>query len=245
MRLYVIRHGHKASETPDYDGGPDTPLTETGHQQAERVAAFLAEEDIDRLYSSCQRRALQTTEPIDDRIQAEWNVWPVFCESSTSDLSRRIEEDPQILEHLAAWRDTSLEDWAATEPEPYDRGGYRSLSTIDELYETATLTQPFPWPDAWWLPLRNQVHSMGYARVELGINTTLSHADPEDHVAIVCHGNSGDQILSTLMDFPRRHQRRRFAFDHTGVARLDRLETGDWRIRYTNRTDHLPPTLKT
>jgi len=51
------------------DGTPaDPPLSDEGHAQAERMAAFLAHESIDRVYCSPMQRARQTAAPLAARL---------------------------------------------------------------------------------------------------------------------------------------------------------------------------------
>jgi broad specificity phosphatase PhoE len=118
-------------------------------------------------------------------------------------------------------------------------GGYRLLSELEETFPGVQLSQPFPWPDAWWRPTRGQTHSLGYARIELGFQALVDRHEAGEHVAIVCHGNLIDRMITMIMDFPRRGQRKRFYTDYTGISRLDRIEEDRWEIQYTNRTDHL------
>ncbi|MCB1645904.1 MAG: histidine phosphatase family protein [Pseudomonadales bacterium] len=64
MELILIRHG-LPEKIINEDGMPaDPPLSETGHQQAMKVANWLKNEKIDRIYSSPMRRAWQTAEPL-------------------------------------------------------------------------------------------------------------------------------------------------------------------------------------
>ena len=64
MELILIRHGLPEKVITD-DGAPaDPPLSEEGLNQAEKMAAFLKAEKIDRLYSSPMRRAHQTALPL-------------------------------------------------------------------------------------------------------------------------------------------------------------------------------------
>jgi probable phosphoglycerate mutase len=58
MDLIVIRHGlpHRDETTSD------PPLTDTGHEQARRAAAWIADERIDAVYSSPMKRAVETAE---------------------------------------------------------------------------------------------------------------------------------------------------------------------------------------
>jgi probable phosphoglycerate mutase len=59
MELILIRHGLpvRSRETSD------PPLSDEGHEQARRVAAWLSRERIDAVASSTMRRAVQTAEP--------------------------------------------------------------------------------------------------------------------------------------------------------------------------------------
>lgn len=87
MELILIRHGlpmHIENE----DGKPaDPPLSEIGHQQAERMASWLEDEAIESLYSSPMARAYQTAEPLAHRhgldIQVSDGVAEYDREAST------------------------------------------------------------------------------------------------------------------------------------------------------------------
>lgn len=64
MELILIRHGLPEKVVRD-DGGPaDPPLSAEGLEQADKMAAFLQSESIDRLYSSPMQRAHQTALPL-------------------------------------------------------------------------------------------------------------------------------------------------------------------------------------
>ncbi len=70
------------------DGKPaDPPLSEIGHQQAERMASWLEDEAIESLYSSPMARAYQTAEPLAHRhgldIQVSDGVAEYDREAST------------------------------------------------------------------------------------------------------------------------------------------------------------------
>lgn len=64
MELILIRHGLPLQVETE-DGSPaDPPLSEVGHQQAQRMAKWLEGEHIDHLYSSPMQRAVQTAAPL-------------------------------------------------------------------------------------------------------------------------------------------------------------------------------------
>ena len=64
MELILIRHG-LPEKVINKDGTPPTPpLSEIGPSQARKVADWLKDHKIDRLYSSPMNRAYQTAEPL-------------------------------------------------------------------------------------------------------------------------------------------------------------------------------------
>lgn len=64
MNILWVRHA-EPERIASGAGVPANPsLTERGHQQAQRLADWLAHEHVDAVLSSPQRRALETAEPI-------------------------------------------------------------------------------------------------------------------------------------------------------------------------------------
>ncbi len=66
MRIYLVRHGETPSNAARVVQTPDTPLSDLGAEQVEKVASRLAavEEEIVLLLSSTLRRAITTAEAI-------------------------------------------------------------------------------------------------------------------------------------------------------------------------------------
>ena len=71
MDLYIIRHGRPVRQTVGEDEGADPELSEIGHEQARRTAAFLEHEGIDHVVSSTMRRAFQTAVPTAEMLGTE------------------------------------------------------------------------------------------------------------------------------------------------------------------------------
>ncbi|MDG1464996.1 MAG: histidine phosphatase family protein [Acidimicrobiales bacterium] len=67
MELLVIRHALPEAEVRS-DGPADPPLSPLGLQQAEATAEFLADEMVDAIVTSTMRRAIQTGQPLADRL---------------------------------------------------------------------------------------------------------------------------------------------------------------------------------
>lgn len=74
MELILIRHGLPEQRVTD-DGTPADPdLSEAGFDQAQKVASWLEHLQIDRLYSSPMKRALQTAAPLSEQKGLEVEV---------------------------------------------------------------------------------------------------------------------------------------------------------------------------
>src|SRR4051812_33927709 len=81
MELLLIRHA-EPMRVVDADGPADPPLHERGLEQAQRLAAYLADEPLEGLMSSPLRRAQETAAPVSrvhnlpvviDEELAEWD----------------------------------------------------------------------------------------------------------------------------------------------------------------------------
>ncbi|MFT5012181.1 MAG: putative phosphoglycerate mutase [Patiriisocius sp.] len=80
MELILIRHGLPEKVVKD-DGGPaDPPLSAEGLAQADKMAAYLKDEKIDRLYSSPMQRAYQTALPLAAAKNMEIELEPGVAE---------------------------------------------------------------------------------------------------------------------------------------------------------------------
>ena len=91
MRLYLIRHGQSVNNALyeqglERDRHFDPDLTEIGHEQARRVAQYLAESNdmpgrlsepfkLSHLYCSAMTRAMQTAQPIAAALNIQPEVW--------------------------------------------------------------------------------------------------------------------------------------------------------------------------
>lgn len=65
MELFLIRHGEtESNKQKRYQGWTESPLSEKGARQAEKVGFFLAGQGIERLYCSDLKRAVNTARVI-------------------------------------------------------------------------------------------------------------------------------------------------------------------------------------
>ena len=67
MELVIVRHALPESDKRD-DGPADPPLSPLGLRQAEATANLLATEGVDHVVTSTMQRAIQTGQPLTDRL---------------------------------------------------------------------------------------------------------------------------------------------------------------------------------
>jgi probable phosphoglycerate mutase len=106
--LLLVRHGETVPARADrpfplVDGHGDPELTDEGHDQARRVAARLAVEEVDAIYVSNLRRTSQTAAPLEDRVGKTPIVEPDFREVYLGEWEggefrqRVVDQDPIAL----------------------------------------------------------------------------------------------------------------------------------------------------
>lgn len=62
LRIYFVRHGETVWNTKKiFQGKLNSPLTETGVEQAKKLSEFLKDVNFDKVYSSPLQRAMDTT----------------------------------------------------------------------------------------------------------------------------------------------------------------------------------------
>jgi broad specificity phosphatase PhoE len=101
MELYLIRHGESFRSAPEYydeaKKAMDPPLTENGIMQARKLAAGLAKTEIDIIYTSDLKRAVETAKIIDDKTACGVITDTLFREIDMGDIHiRSWSEYPEI-----------------------------------------------------------------------------------------------------------------------------------------------------
>ena len=98
--LFLIRHGQARASDGSY--GPDTPLSEQGRAQAEKVAdAWVGKSPPDVVYTSPYPRAVETSAPLCQRLGLEAIVDPRLAEfeMDTQPLAEAQERPDLVLWH--------------------------------------------------------------------------------------------------------------------------------------------------
>ena len=129
MELILIRHG-LPERVETQDGTPaDPPLSETGHEQARRMADWLQDTAIDSLYSSPMRRAVETAAPLSQ------------SKSLTPQLREGVAEFDRKASHyipVEQLKQNDYESWqrlmrGETDGVDFDRFADEVVSTLNEI----------------------------------------------------------------------------------------------------------------
>ena len=103
MHLYMIRHGQSHINLAEWDSGnTDEGLTELGQKQAAALAQWLPGQvpEVDVLYTSTMRRALETTE----HVAAAYDLTPNYEDSLREIGNNRWDHSAwQITANSAFW----------------------------------------------------------------------------------------------------------------------------------------------
>lgn len=85
-KIYLVRHG--ADDETIRGGWSEHPLTDEGFAQAERLAEYAEWNlNVNQLYSSDLRRAMQTAEPVAQRLGLPIIPAPEFRETNNGELA--------------------------------------------------------------------------------------------------------------------------------------------------------------
>lgn len=135
MIFFCVRHGESAFNAEGrIQGQLDTPLSELGHQQSKAVAAALAEYEIDAIYASPLRRALDTARHVAEVLRLEVLTDPRLQEINAGAFQGLVWEEIQQQFPDAAVR------WKSQEPDFRIPGGetrrelmHRGAAVLEEI----------------------------------------------------------------------------------------------------------------
>ena len=218
MDLYLIRHGQSHINLQDWqDGNVDEGLTDQGRAQTAALARWLPREvpEIDALYSSTMRRALETAAVL---------AGAYVCKIRPDDRLREIGNNRS--DHTP-WPNDALpreyaEHWASERP----------FSPVVSQVEGAET----------WMHFRTRVGLFVEEIVERYAGPqNPDEGDREAIVLAVCHGGVIDAAFDHI--FNVGPWRRCEVWNHnTGITRFQYVAHPGrevWRLRYQNRMDHL------
>ena len=135
--IFLIRHGQSAGNAEGRFGGHSpTPLSELGQQQAENAAKAVAKERITAIYSSDLLRAVQTAQPLADKLGLEINKSEAFRERHVGVLQGLTfsEAKANFPKDYYALINRNLQH-IITEGESYQQLLYRTTRAFDDILD--------------------------------------------------------------------------------------------------------------
>jgi probable phosphoglycerate mutase len=111
MSLYVIRHGETRSNAERVLQFPETPLSERGLAQADRMAARLREAGIQRILSSDYARARMTADALQSATGVELVEESLLRERNYGDLRGERYDDLGFNPHAEGYAPPGGESW--------------------------------------------------------------------------------------------------------------------------------------
>lgn len=241
MKLYLLRHAQSANNAiwngnDNTEGRSSDPeITDTGHRQAELLAQHL----IHPLGESRQQ-------PFNPSRDTRYELTHLYCSLMTRSIltaeyiANACELDLHVLPDI-------FEKYGIYE---YDEDGeQRGLPGRDRSY----FEQRFPKlnlpenlnSEGWWnRPVES--HEDFVQRMQSVVaDIKQRHADNDDCVAMVVHGDFLDQFINELMVVPRHDNnyesnwRANWTFHNTSISRID-FSGAAHTVVYLNRIDHIP-----
>lgn len=243
MKLFIIRHAqsennvHEGSDYAAYmrNRVVDPSITPLGFKQADRVALHLAAQEhaehshengtegtgyrFTHIFASPMLRCLQTSLPISKALNLLPEVWVDIHEQGGMFLG-----NPRTSEGLRFFPGMTRSEIETQFP------GYRVPETITE--------------QGWWSG-GHEEHAQCEARAERVAEQLRKMAleMPEARVALVSHGTFADRLVKALIGLPTDTPQCHFSHYNTAITRIDFWGEGFAAVRFTNRTQHLPPEM--
>jgi probable phosphoglycerate mutase len=107
MLFYCVRHGESAYNAEGrIQGQSDVSLSALGHRQSEAVAAALAGLPVEAVYASPLRRAMETAQPVAERLKLSIRTDPRLMEIHAGVFERKLRKELDELypEQFARWK---------------------------------------------------------------------------------------------------------------------------------------------
>ena len=111
MAIFIVRHGETASNAARVVQTPETPLSDRGMAQAQRLSRRLAELGVARILSSDLTRATMTAEPIARATELAIETDPVLQERNFGDIRGTPYAELGVDLFADDYRPPGGEDW--------------------------------------------------------------------------------------------------------------------------------------
>jgi len=224
MEIVLIRHG-EPQWIRDGLNVVNPPLTERGHQQAQRLAERLAEEQFDEVLVSPLVRARQTAAPLLEALGRPETVDPWLEEI----------RDP-------VWHGTPAEKAAEAYAELRGRPAEERWHGLEGGESIRDFVARIRAGASSFLADRGVVRS----EVELPV---WRIAEPGARIALVAHAGTNSVTIGHLLGLqPTPWEWDRFVLGHTSVSRIEAMELDDgftFTLTKLSDLEHLPAADRT
>lgn len=216
--IYLIRHGESLSNigigTDTPEGNFDPLLSPFGEKQIESVGRYLAEKELDVLYSSGLRRAVQTAAAV-AKYQPkakEINLIPKLCEISIS---------PDYSGH-------TLDELKSLVPQ----AKLKYAEGIEK--ENFAVPDPTPWED----------EARYFNRVKEVLDYIDERYNSGEKIGIVGHAGLMTYFIFYILGYRDAQPNMDFSLYNTSITKIRFYKPGtypygDVIFRYINRVNHL------
>jgi len=245
IKIYIVRHGQPLGDEIKQNI-PNSPLGEMGKKQAILAASEVERLGcIDYIYSSTYNRALDTAKAFYEWFNVPWHVWPALSETGRLNWPS-LREMQKRGEKLASdyYKNGDMEEvYKRSQNFPSDH--FPLLSELEKQYCNISLSQPFEWPDEWWLPLIDETRELAYMRARRVIEAIKQrHNNADCSIALVCHAAFGSVLMTVLTEGPPCDYNR-FSFAHAAFSCVKLHEEGYAQVLFSNYIAHLFPKYLT
>lgn len=137
IKLYLVRHGLTVGNIANMHQTAETPLAESGVEQAKSVAKRLKDKKIDLIYSSPHLRTQQTSEIISKEIGSPIELWKNLTEvKRPSEVEGKSVDDPEIakIDDLVRENFTNR-DWKYSNEENFEDIAKRGQAVLNHLID--------------------------------------------------------------------------------------------------------------
>ncbi len=224
VEIVLIRHG-QPEWVRDGLNVVDPPLTDLGHEQADRMASVWGKETFDEVLVSPLVRARQTAAPLYERLGVEEQIDPWLEEI----------RDP-------GWHGTPVEKAEQAYREMRDR-------PVDERWQGLDGGESIrDFTDRVHLGARLFLAERGIQRIDHDL-PIWSMPEPGRRIALVAHAGTNSVTIAHLLGLaPTPWEWDRFVLGHTSVSRLEAIPVHGgctFSLTSLSNLEHLPVDLRT
>ncbi len=239
MQLYFIRHGQSQNNALYASGQPvtyrthDPELTEIGRQQAELLAAHLA-----------QTGPAPSPDGRDPQNRAGYGLTHLYTSLMVRSVATGTILAARLGLPLHAWVDWHEEGGLFLETEPgvfEEKPGY-GRDYFARAYPALGLPETLTDAGWWGRGLEPQAERPLRARRVLA-DLLERHGGTDDRVAVISHGGFFNHFMAALLGLNPPYPLH-FHMNNTAIARLNLTPAGR-HVGYQNRCEHLPAELIT